>query len=100
VLLAPSAQQHVIGFYLNSKLVATYTVEVALGDPAKLVVANSPKGSYQAKASTTLDPFEIAIADYGGNRIGSFNTHGYSIVATIVGPRYVLLLLNANTGIN
>ena len=42
MLLAPTAQRHDIVFYLNGKAVATYAVTVALGDPAKLVVANSP----------------------------------------------------------
>ena len=100
MLLAPTAQQHDIVFYLNGKAVATYAVTVALGDPAKLVVANSPQGSYPATASTTLGPFEIAIADDAGNRIGSRNTHEYSIIASIVGQRYVLILINFTTGIN
>ena len=88
-LLAPVVGSHQIEFLLQSEVVATYTVDVVLGDPARLIVANNPIRTYEARTSTVLDPFEIAIADFAGNLLGSSNTNEYNISAYVTGPRYV-----------
>lgn len=78
---------HSIDFYLADNLVASYQVTVTYGDPAKLVVVNSPQGTYEATKLTKLDPFEIAIADEAGNLLGSLNTNVYALSAYVDGPR-------------
>lgn len=91
-LISPVAGVHSIDFYLAEHLVASYQVTITYGDPTKLVVVNSPSGTYEASKLTKLDPFEIGIADDAGNLLGSLNTNAYALRAYVDGPRYVCFL--------